>query len=327
MSGISLALLGSLTWYLLEMLAGALSAGSDTRVLDGVTVLLMTVQVGYFLSVMPLIRQAGRECVADIRPSLHTTNDGCSDIVDRFFAEATALPRWTWVLGAVLIVAMQESQFARFSNWASSPGANLGELWLVLTGWTTWTLAFATIALLVSGVSGIHQLGRDHVAVDLMRIDQLAVFSRYGLRLTGFVVTLMALWAVSLVIATSETALSWADNSIYAGLFMVTLYVLLAITVFLLPQLGIRSRIRSEKGRVSHLLTAMLPSAEQTLTEADANPERLAALLSSRNQIQALPEWPAGQHTHLRLMIYLLVPLLSWSAAALVEEAISRLIS
>jgi len=173
----------------------------------------------------------------------------------------------------------------------------------------------------------VQRLGRDYVSVDLMRIEQLAVFSRYGLRLSSFVVTLMALWAAGLVIATSALDMNWAEDSEWAGMLLVGIYTTLSITVFVLPQLGVRQRIRSEKGRVYNQLTQMLPNGTQTLQEADSNPERLAALLSSRNQIQALPEWPAGQHTHIRLAMYLMVPLLSWSAAALVEEAIQRLIS
>ena len=59
---------------------------------------------------------------------------------------------------------------------------------------------------------------------------------------------------------------------------------------------------------------------------AQSDPQRLAALLSARADIQAVSEWPAGQLTRFRLALYLLVPLLSWSAAALVEELISRLL-
>ena len=326
-SGLTLALSGVALWYMLEQLAGSLQAGSLRPGLDGVYVLLLLTQTGYFVSVIPLVRQAGSECVAELRSLLTSSDAHCRDLVALFEETKYPVSRWTALAGALLTFVMQEYQFERFSSWIANPGPNLGEFWLVFCVWTTWTLAIASSSMLIQHVTAIHRLGRDCIAVDLMRIDQLAVFSHYGLRLAGFVVTLIAIWAVSLVIATSVTGLSWGDNTTMVGFLMVGIYVSLAIGAFVLPQLGIRRRIRAEKTRVCHQLTTMLPQGNHTLDEASNNPERLTALLSCRYQIQTLPEWPAGQHTHIQLVAYLLVPPASCSAAALVEEAISRLIS
>jgi hypothetical protein len=134
-------------------------------------------------------------------------------------------------------------------------------------------------------------------------------------------------WAASLVALNSFVEQSFTSGSTVVGLVMVAFYISLSISVFVFPQLGIRQRVRIEKSRVSGLFTQMLPSGAQTIKVADTNPERLAALMSSRAQIQVLPEWPVGQHTNVRLIAYLLVPLLSWSAAAMVEETVSMLLS
>lgn len=327
MSGVIAALLGITIWFLLEKLAGLLGAAAVNPVVDGVYVLLLLMQIGYFVSVTPLIRKAGMECINELQPRMDLTNSECVKLVDRLSAPTKLIRRWSVIAGLIITVVVQESQFERFSLWFAAPDLALGEFWLVGSVWITWTVALSTIQLVIFDVAAVHRIGRDYVSIDLMRIEHLAVFSRYGLRLSSFAVTLMALWAAALVIATSYVSPSWAENSNYTGVLLVGVYLSIAITVFVLPQLGVRQRIRGEKGRVCSQLTQMLPSAQQTLLEADANPERLAALLSSRHQIQGLPEWPAGQHTHIRLAIYLMVPLLSWSAAALVEEVISRLIN
>lgn len=326
-SGFALATSGICVWFALEKLAGHLGASALNPTTDGVFVLLLLMQTGYFLSVIPLIRQAGLDCVNELQPSLVTSDDDCNALVERFSEKARPIQHWSAIAALVITIVMQESQFERFSLWLANPDLALGEFWLIGSVWITWTVALSTIALLILDVAAVQRLGRDYVSVDLMRIEQLAVFSRYGLRLSSFVVTLMALWAASLVVVTSVNSMSWTENSISAGILLVSIYIALSVAVFVLPQLGVRQRIRSEKGRVYSQLTQMLPDGQQTLTEAGSNPERLAALLSSRNQIQALPEWPAGQHTHIRLAMYLMVPLLSWSAAALVEEAIQRLIN
>lgn len=327
MTGCVVATLGVAVWFALEKLAAILGAGAQRPLLDGVYVLLLLLQAGYFLSVVPLIRAAGLECVSELTGSLETSDSECGTLLQRLNAKTNPIQAWSAISALVITVAMQETQFARFSLWFADPDLALGEFWLIGAVWLTWTMALSTTALLIFDVHAVQRLGRDYVSVDLMRIEQLAVFSRYGLRLSSFVVTLMALWAAGLVIATSALDMNWAEDSEWAGMLLVGIYTTLSITVFVLPQLGVRQRIRSEKGRVYNQLTQMLPNGQQTLQEADSNPERLAALLSSRNQIQALPEWPAGQHTHIRLAMYLMVPLLSWSAAALVEEAIQRLIS
>lgn len=326
LSGMLVATIGSLIWVAFESAATAMGAPSQQPVVDGVFVLLLSIQTGYFLAAIPLIRTAGLECANELRPLLEISDPDCVTLVERLCGTAMPALSWTASLAAIITFVMQEVQFSRFSQWFSQPDAALGEFWLVLVAWVTWTLAVSTLWMVVRDVSAIHRLGRDYVAVDLMRIDQLAVFSHYGLRLAGYIVILMCLWAIGLALATSYVSFSWAENSTYTGLGMGAFYVSMSVSVFVLPQLGIRQRIRSEKGRVYSLLTQMLPQADHTLVEAGANPERLSALLNSRSQIQALPEWPAGQHTHIRLALYLMVPLLSWSAAALVEETISRLL-
>ena len=229
--------------------------------------------------------------------------------------------------GGLLTVLLQQAQFQRFSLWFADPDLALGEMWTLLCAWATWTIGLAAAYLLIKHVAAMKRLGRDWIDVDLLRIDQLSAFSRYGLQLAGLVIGLIAVWAVGVVLVTSLLGNRWGDTSNYVGLLMALFYICLSVTVFVFPQLGIRERIREEKVRVCTELTRLLPQSAQATAQADNNPERFAALLSSRAQIQAIHEWPAGQHTRLRLTVYLLVPLLSWSAAALMEEAISRLIN
>ena len=184
------------------------------------------------------------------------------------------------------MVLLQEAQFQRFSLWFADPNLALGEMWTVFCAWATWTIGLSSVSVLIKHAAAMRRLGRDWIDVDLLRIDQLSAFSRYGLQLAGLVIALMAVWAASVVLVTSFLGNRWGETSNYVGLFMASFYICLTITAFIFPQLGIRDRIREEKSRVCIELTQLL-----------------------------------------RLTVYLLVPLLSWSAAALVEEAISRLIS
>jgi hypothetical protein len=231
------------------------------------------------------------------------------------------------VVGVIIAIVAQEAQFSRFSAWFSQPDAALGEMFTVFLALATWSLGLSAVILVVGDSAAMRRLGLKHVVVDLLRIEQLAAFSRYGLHLAGAVIGLMVLWSISLVLVTSVTGSTMSDRTIYVGIFMVFIYISLSITVFFFPQLGIRERIRAEKIRVTEQLTSLLPSSQQAAELARSDPQRLSALLSARAEIQTVSEWPTAQMTHLRLAFYLLVPLLSWSAAALVEELISHLLS
>jgi hypothetical protein len=53
----------------------------------------------------------------------------------------------------------------------------------------------------------------------------------------------------------------------------------------------------------------------------------LADLLAYRNLVRETPEWPIGTSSYTRFALYLLIPVLSWAAAALVERLVNALIS
>ena len=327
LAGISFAGICWVLWLLLERLAAQLDAASLQPTLDGVFVVLLSVQVGYFLSVVPLLRRAGQQCVEKLRPLLSDSDNALNELIDRFaIARPQVLPLAV-VAGAIITITAQEAQFSRFSTWLGQPDAALGELFTVLLAWLTWSLGLSAVVVVIGDAAAMRRLGLKYVTVDLLRVEQLSAFSRYGLHLSGAVIGLMVLWSVSLVLVTSLVGSTMTERTGYVGLVMVITYICLSITVFIFPQLGIRERVRAEKARVSEQLTSLLPASHQTAELAQSDPQRLAALLSTRADIQAVSEWPTGQLTRLRLALYLLVPLLSWSAAALVEELISRLLA
>ena len=49
--------------------------------------------------------------------------------------------------------------------------------------------------------------------------------------------------------------------------------------------------------------------------------------MAYRDLVQEAPEWPIGSSSYARFALYLLIPVLSWAAAALVERFVNALIS
>lgn len=318
------ALAGITLWFLLESWANQLGAASDSFLIDGVFVVLLTLQAGYFYAVMPRLRRAGRQCIHDLHPVM--TGSDLGELEERFSRSGLHNLKWSLPIGTLLAVVLQEAQMQRISGFLAEPSPALGEFVTVLAACSGWSLGLAAVTVMLGDAAAIRRLGRESVKVDLLRTVQLAPFSQYGLKLSGAVAGLMAMWAISLVLVDAFLAVTWGKQSAYLGIALIALYVCLSVAAYLFPQLGVREAILREKEEVCGELSAMLPPPEQAVETSVREPERFAALLGSLGHIQSIPDWPSGHSNRLRFLVYLAVPLLAWSAAALVEEVISRLI-
>jgi hypothetical protein len=115
------------------------------------------------------------------------------------------------------------------------------------------------------------------------------------------------------------------------GLYGATL-IGIAVTVFslsfivILPLRGIRRRIAQQRGAILLRLDQRL----DPLTGADianAGAEQLFeldALLDMRERVAAAPAWPLDLAGVRRILLYIVLPPLTWAAAALVEMAIDN---
>ena len=318
---------GWLAWFGLEQVAAHLGAPSPQPTLDSVYVVLLMVQTGYFVTIMPVLREAGRRCIEELQPLLDGEDASLQAMVARFSSPGGAVPAWAWLGGIAIGITLQEIQFQRLSAWFAAPAPALGEFWTVLAACSTWSAGMAAATMVVGDALAMKRLGHKHVKVDLLRIDQTAAFSRYGVRLAGAIIGLAVAWAACLVLISSLIGNPFTESSNQVGLLLVGIYLVVTIAVFVFPQLGVRARIRDEKLRLHLQLSESLADmgGARALLEDDAR--HATSVLANRTYIESLPEWPARQHTPLRLTLFLLLPLLSWSAAALVEEFISRLIA
>ena len=97
-----------------------------------------------------------------------------------------------------------------------------------------------------------------------------------------------------------------------------------AFGLFFIPLRGIRKTIREEKQKAITALDHQIAEC-QDLTSMDENElSSLDALLALRDRINAVSAWPLGLAGVKRVMIYVVIPPLTWSAAAIVEMLISQ---
>lgn len=113
----------------------------------------------------------------------------------------------------------------------------------------------------------------------------------------------------------------WVFGSL-VGVF----YAALLLGIVLLPMRGIRKRVQSTRGE----LLATLDRRLEALNSSDlgaASPETLRdmdTILDMRERVAQAPSWPVDLAGVRRILLYIVLPPLTWSAAALVELVIDN---
>jgi hypothetical protein len=209
------------------------------------------------------------------------------------------------------------------STWLG--GSQIPRSWPGLAAWV-WVLnplLFAVLGVLAfrsaSGGALFTELGR-RSEVSLLDVRPLLPFARVGLRLA-------ALWLVGSSLATLLFA-GASEASVVAGVLVITVGI--GLLSLLAPSRGIHERLREVKQAELAWLRAEIARAREALGGADGacvrEAARLPALLAWEARVESVPEWPLDTSTFLRFVLFALVPLGSWLAAALVERAIDALL-
>jgi hypothetical protein len=224
---------------------------------------------------------------------------------------------------------------ARTAGWI---GAGLGVALYVLVGFVfarhhaTGRLAdgiyFAVLvplllALMARAAWGtVRQAGEMAAAIDARVPVDLC--ERVPVRLAGRVALRGTLvWIVGISIG----ALIFLnpDFARAAGLVIVLTLVIAGLAL-VIPVRGVRQRIRAAKRAELARIEAALPAAREAALAGSATGGRLADLLAWRAQVASVSEWPFDASIYRRFALYLLIPLGSWLAGALVERLVNRIL-
>jgi hypothetical protein len=187
---------------------------------------------------------------------------------------------------------------------------------VVLTG-----IVIRNFVLLTQVARKFSQIGERRVRVDLINPGAMAPFARFGLRLALVVFVVLALGLP--LFGPLERS---SDRGIVAVLIVLMLIPLfMGIAALMLPVRGLRraigraklaelERVRAEIARERDGALANDGERKTTATQ------RLPGLLAYEERIERVREWPFDFPARLRFSFYVLIPPLSWVAAALVER-------
>ncbi len=152
---------------------------------------------------------------------------------------------------------------------------------------------------------------------DLLRPSRHAAFGSAALRPALFLVGIVCAYGF-LIIGDDDPF----DDGVWIGLFFSFLTL---IGIVVLPLRGIRRRIRETRGQVLAELDRRFDEFHATrMSEAEAHDlAAMDTILDMRERVAQAPGWPVDFAGIKRILLYVVLPPLTWAAAALTEILIS----
>jgi hypothetical protein len=155
-----------------------------------------------------------------------------------------------------------------------------------------------------------------HLAVDLVERVPAKLAGRVALR--GALV-----WIVGISIS---TLMFFSPDFAGAVLPVVLGTLVVAGAALLIPVRDVRKRIRAAKQAELAAIDVQLREARAAALAGPGAEGRLADLLAWRAHVESVREWPFDSSIYARFALYLLIPLGSWLAGALVDWLVNRVL-
>jgi hypothetical protein len=317
---LGVALLTSGVLLLAELGSGRLAwlAGNSEDGLRNLRLAVGFIALVAYLPVATLyVLRGARRTVDEMRPMLRLDDDSVRAVVDAIGTQpATAFRRagWIGVFVALTIPLIVDLPRGVFPYSLNQP---IETVWhriaTPIVGW--WSVRLVYVILLESG--RLSNLARGLRTVDLFDLAPLLPFARQGLTHALLLIGFVTIFAV----------MSFFEVGFGVAAGLITL-VSLPATVFgmLMPVQGVHNMIRDEKKRrlawCQERLRGLQSDASAGQLDAPVLRE-LADVLTLRAHLEAVREWPFDVSVVARLAFYLVIPLVSWAGAAVVERAVN----
>ena len=272
---------------------------------------------GYVPAALLYVVRNGRRTVSVLQQALDCTQEECA----RLAGSVKLNPRWLAIIGAIgfglaflppYIVPPVPSNPWDPSSWAPEVYWHrlLGPIVFVMQLWLGY--AIVSVSLRLSAIA------RKLSQIDLLDLSPLAPFTQLGLTNALLMVGLLSIWSLMMI----ETGF---------GRLMIIIggiTLLLSALVLLAPVYGVHRRIRDSKNRELEWVNGEIAARRATLqnTNSSGAGGELADLVAFRSLISGVPEWPFTTSTYARVVVYALIPFLSWGIGVVAEELVSRAI-
>jgi hypothetical protein len=284
---------------------------------------LLPAGIAYFLVFGGwLVIEGSARDMAELQPSLCGTPDGCARAVADVALHSRRALLAAAVAGPLLPVvlhAISPGSGGPTSTVLAGGPLGFSELYDFVGQAVFWIVLGPVLLAWIIGVRRFWRCGRHGVRVDLLDLQALAPFARFGLRMA------LVVLAVPLLLAPAA-AFGYGPARVEVLLYLGIMAVGLAALV--LPSWGLHRAIQDAKAaelvRVRSALAGDRSGLRDSPLAADAERLSVVDLAVWKDRVEALREWPFDAAALRRFGLYLLIPLGSWVGAALVERLVDR---
>ncbi len=313
--------LGLLVFLLLATVLGALMGvygdTADTRSRQtflGICLFFACINATALTGTMAIIKRM--ELALDqLKPLLRVDEERFTNL-RASLSGSTSRGSWTVTVISLVIAFAQSAVLASTdSDYELNPrffGVNLG-------GVLTWFIMLHVITALVRNAHAFAKLGRDEMAIDALRPQLLLPFATVAL--------LPSLMLMGTQLFYPLLSLNGQFNP-FATVPGFVMTLVSAIYLLLRPTWPVHVHMREAKA-------SLLASTEAGIARwRETNPDRnftadavgdLVPILTFRDHVRALPEWPFNLGLLGRWLFYVVIPPLTWVLAALMENLIDTL--
>jgi len=296
---------------------GALARQTEGILRDLRIAIVHCLLAGYMPAAFVAVLRNGRRTVFELQEALDCTPEECGALADSIRFAPAGLAAAV-VVGLIFVFStpyivppVPESPWNPASwspevTWHRTLGPWIG----------AWggMLAYAIVAV----SRRMSRLAIELKSIDLFDLKPLLPFTQQGL---GNALLLMGYVAISGLMILTETGFG------LMALVVGTVILAVAAMALVLPLRGVHRRIVQAKDAELAWVDDKLREQRGVLKSgADRTSGDLSDLAAYRDLVRAVRDWPINTSSYVRFALYLLIPVISWAAAALVERLVDALV-
>jgi hypothetical protein len=289
--------------------------GSDAPESSTAAALFFAVILAYIVPVFHYITERTRAAFADIAPYLIATPAQLDAWQEQIEHRST---RWVVVVVSIGVCAWIAHTSLMYVTPNSSAGIQTTAAWFTIMAapGLVWILMTTAIVALLNNARLFGRLAR-HVRIDLLDTRPLTAFARVAVSSTLAIVGAQAAFPIMLL--DPRVALAASGPGLIVTTFAMA-------ELFVLPIWPVHRAIAAAKRAELVRINAAIATITSDTPLAQDRLQALQPYLTYRREIVAVHEWPFDTGVTTRLAFYLIIPPLTWVAAALIDVAVERLL-
>ncbi len=276
------------------------------------TVLVLCYEVG----VINYIVGRQRKELQNLRPVLTCNDVTFSEYLHSLTHHPAYLIAISWLLGPLITIVVNYNSptiVALRQGGAFTPGV----LWGFATTFLVWSITIQVSLVLGRNSLLFSRLGAGETRIDLIDLGSLTPYARVGIR--NIVIFAGAFTILPLALLSDPGHLQGIVISL-------TITLPIAFVLLLLPVYNVKEKIRLAKEAEEHLIMRGLQGDKSALEDLaiEVGPEGMSVsgLVMYRQMVQSISEWPVDAPGVIRFCLYVIIPILAWIGASVVDRLI-----